>query len=300
LLQPTATAASTSAPPAASPLVPAVVRAVALLERLARQRQPMSMASLASELALPKSSVHGLCNTLLSFGYLRRQADGGLSIGPRVMGLAEAFVAGTDVAREFDALWSSVKAPDETVLLSVLDGADVVYLSARNGTRPLGLAFTPGMRLPAHLAATGRAMLAYAQSSATTSAASSAATSAPDSVPAAGPVTMPQQALQALTPRSLTEPAALAAELAATRQRGFSIDDEGVRLGVYCVAAPVLDAGGRPVAGVGVCLNKATLSAADLARQQQRVVDTARALSQRLGGDAPAAIQPSFNPARSA
>ena len=84
--------------------MPAVVRALALLERLAQQRQPMSMARLATDLALPKSSVHGLCSTLLSLGYLRRQADGGLSIGPRVMSLAAAFVAGTDVAREFDAL----------------------------------------------------------------------------------------------------------------------------------------------------------------------------------------------------
>jgi DNA-binding IclR family transcriptional regulator len=216
------------------------------------------------------------------------------------MGLAEAFVAGTDVAREFDALWSSAKAPDETVLLSVLDGADVVYLSARNGTRPLGLAFTPGMRLPAHLAATGRAMLAFAPKPTPNPAPESAPTSGPAAAPASPSAASPQPALQALTPRSLTEPAALAAELAATRQRGFSIDDEGVRLGVYCVAAPVLDAGGRPVAGVGVCLNKATLSAADLARQQQRVVDTARALSQRLGGDAPAAIPPTFKPSRSA
>ena len=268
-------------PAASAPaLVPAVARALALLERLARQRQPMSMARLAAELALPKSSVYGLCSTLLSFGYLRRQADGGLLIGPRVMGLAEAFVAGTDVAREFDALWSAARqqAPDETMLLSVLDGDEVIYLSARNGTRPLGLAFTPGMRLPAHLAATGRAMLAFQM------------TPAPQRPWPAAP-------LAALTPRSLTEPAALAAELILTRQRGYGIDDEGVRLGVYCLAAPVLDAAGRPVAAVGVCLNKATLDDADLARQQQRVLDTARTLSQRLGGESPAS---SFKAARSA
>ena len=54
-------------------LVPAVSRALALLERLAGAREPMSLARLAAELALPKSSVHGLCNTLVSFGYLRRQ-----------------------------------------------------------------------------------------------------------------------------------------------------------------------------------------------------------------------------------
>ncbi|HEX6362806.1 MAG TPA: helix-turn-helix domain-containing protein, partial [Albitalea sp.] len=143
-------------------LVPAVSRALTLLDRLAVRREPMTLARLAAELALPKSSVHGLCNTLMSFGYLRRQDDGSFLIGPRVMGLAEAFIAGTNVAREFDALWADAGiATDETILLSVLSGAEVIYVGARNGVRPLGLAFNVGMRLPAHLAATGKAMLAY-------------------------------------------------------------------------------------------------------------------------------------------
>src|SRR5947207_11957918 len=154
--------ASGAAPGAGPALVPAVSRALTLLDRLAQQRQPMSLARLASELALAKSSVHGLCNTLVTFGYLRRQDDGAFLIGPRVMSLAEAFVANTDVAREFNALWKdAATAPDEPMLLAVLDGGDVVYVAARNGLRPLGLAFTVGIRLPAHLAATGQAMLAF-------------------------------------------------------------------------------------------------------------------------------------------
>src|SRR3954447_3734936 len=113
----------------APPLVPAVARALTLLDRLARGREPMTLARLSSELALPKSSVHGLCTTLVSFGYLRRQADGSFLIGPRVMGLAEAFVAGTDVAQEFNALWgTSGIAPEETVLLSVLSGNEALYV----------------------------------------------------------------------------------------------------------------------------------------------------------------------------
>ena len=99
----------------------------------------MSLARLASELALPKSSVHGLCNTLMSFGYLRRQPDGAFLIGPRVMSLAEAFVSGTDVAQEFNALWVDAgAAPEETVVLSVLSGGDALYVAVRNSARPLG------------------------------------------------------------------------------------------------------------------------------------------------------------------
>lgn len=257
-----------SAPPLPShpTLVPAVARAVALLDHLARQRQPMTMARLAADLALPKSSVHGLCNTLLALGYMRRQTDGHLQIGPRVMGLAEAFLAGTDVAREFDALWQQgVRPPEETVLLSVLDGPEVVYLAARNGSRPLGLAFNVGMRLPAHVASTGKAMLAWLP-------------------PAAVRQQLGSGPLALLARGGHTDLPTLEQELAQTRERGYSIDDEGVRPGVYCIAAPVLDAGGRPVAGVGICLNKAMLSEEEATQQRQHVLEISQALSQRLGG----------------
>lgn len=269
-------AAAAASAATAAPMVPAVVRAVALLDRLARTRQPMSMARLAADLALPRSSVHGLCNTLLTLGYLRRQPDGALQIGPGVMALAEAFLAGTDVSREFDALWQSDRAaPEETVLLSVLDGADVVYLAARHGTRPLGMAFTAGMRLPAHIAATGKAMLAFQPAERVRQLLGRA----------------PLERLTDRGPSQLDGPEGLAAELALTRERGYSIDDEGVRLGVYCIAAPVLDAAGRPLAGIGVCLNKAMLVQVDEARERERVLETARALSLRLGGDGPAAAR---------
>src|SRR5215212_2806771 len=109
-----------------SALVPAVSRALTLLERLAGAREPMTLARLASELALPKSSVHGLCSTLVSFGYLRRKSDGSFLIGPRVMGLAEAFVSGTDVAQEFNGLWGAGLVPEETVVLSVLSGNEAL------------------------------------------------------------------------------------------------------------------------------------------------------------------------------
>ena len=252
---------------AAAPLVPAVTRALSLLDRLAQQREPMSLAQLTSELALPKSSVHGLCNTLMSFGYLRRQPDGAFLIGPRVMSLAEAFVSGTDVAQEFNALWTDAgAAPEETVVLSVLSGGDALYVAVRNSARPLGLAFNVGMRLPAYLSGTGRAMLAYRE---------------PDEVRklyAAGLGTR----LTAKGPREL---GGLMKELALTAKRGYSIDDESVREGVYSFGAPVFDASGQVVAGVAVCINKALLGADRGDRHRDAVLAVARTLSQRLGGE---------------
>jgi DNA-binding IclR family transcriptional regulator len=245
-------------------LVPAVARALAVMDLLARERKPMNMAGLATALDLPRSSMHGLCNTLLSFGYLKRADNGSLQIGPGVMSLAEAFVASTNVASEFDALWRDAGAPDETLILSVLNGAEVVYVGVRNSARPLGLGFNIGMRLPAHLAATGKAMLAHLD------------TRAVRSLYPAGP-------LARLAVGGVRSSAALMKELALTRERGYSIDDEGVREGVYSMAAPVFDAAGHPVAGIAVCINKATLTAEQHERQRRVVVQAAQRLSLRLG-----------------
>jgi DNA-binding IclR family transcriptional regulator len=249
--------------------VPAVARALAVMDLLARERKPMNPTGVAAALALPKSSVHGLCNTLLSFGYLRRAENGALQIGPGVMGLAEAFVASTNVAGEFDALWRDAATPDETFILSVLNGAEVVYVGVRNSPRPLGLAFSVGMRLPAHLAATGKAMLAFLE-------------------PAAVRTIFPRGPLPGMPGRASIGLPKLLAELALTRERGYAIDDGGVREGVYSLAAPVFDARGRPVAGIAVCINKAALSAAEQRRQRLLVTQAAQRLSQRLGARAEA------------
>jgi IclR family transcriptional regulator, blcABC operon repressor len=245
-------------------MVPAVARAVAVMDLLARQRGPLSMAHVAQALSLPKSSVHGLCNTLLSFGYLRRADNGALQIGPAVMGLAEAFVASTSVAGEFEALWRGAPAPEETLILSVLNGTEVVYVGVRNGSRPLGLNFTIGMRLPAHLAASGKAMLAY--------------------LPALQLRALyPPGPLARLTGRGPSSQRDLLEELARCRAEGYSVDDEGIREGVVALGAPIFDATGQPVAGLGVCLNKAVLSPQQMARQRDVVIQAAHTLSQRLG-----------------
>ena len=267
-------------PPAAgaagrgTPLVPAVSRALTLLERLAGARKPMSLALLATDLALPKSSVHGLCNTLVSFGYLRRQPDGAFLIGPRVMGLAEAFVSGTDVAREFNALWAdSGSAPEETVVLSVLSGGDALYVGVRNSAHPLGLAFTVGMRLPGYLSGSGKAMLSL--------------------WPAEDVRRLYAGGLQLrLTKKGPRDVDALLKELALIRKRGYSFDDEAVRVGVCSFGAPVFGPSGLAVAGVAVCVNKALLGTGRDQRYRKLALDVARALSERLGGSAPPAPVP--------
>ncbi|WPB59233.1 IclR family transcriptional regulator [Xylophilus sp. GOD-11R] len=246
--------------------VPAVVRSLAVLDLLSRQTGPISLARLTSELELPKSSIRAICNTLASCGYVRRHADGSYRLSPKIVSLAETFLAGTDVTREFNSIWSDSKSdPEETVLLSVLSGHEAVYLAVRNSVRPLGLAFRVGLKFPAWVSASGKAMLAY----------------------------LPEQEARRIagdglkSPKGLGSPKALERfieELALTRQRGYSIDDQGIREGVYALGAPVFDAAGAVVAAVSVCVSKLALEDHTAARHRDLTLGVARELTERLGG----------------
>ena len=249
--------------------VPAVIKAARLLDALAAAREPLTLTALADELKLPKSTLHALCATLVQTGLVRRFENGAYHLGMHVVDLSHALLARTDLTTEFARVWDSqALLPEETIILSVLDGADVVYVACRNGTRPLGLNFRIGMRLPANCTASGKAQLS----------------------------TLPQECIlemgstngfAALTRKSVTDTRRLLKELAQARQRGYSVDDEGTGDGMICFGAPVFGSGAaHAVAGVGVSLVKAATSARQRSLAIQAVQKLALTLSERLGARA--------------
>ncbi|NGY64219.1 IclR family transcriptional regulator [Lentzea sp. NEAU-D13] len=200
---------------------PAVTRAVALVEELARQRRPLGIAELARSLDLAKSTVANLC-TALEGTHMIRRVDGRWSLGYKVVELGQAFLAGTDIVEEFRRTATTLPVgAQETMLLAVLDGLEVVYLARHDGSQPIRLASDIGRRMPAGVTALGKAMLA----------------SLPDDEldeRLAGIAELP-----VLTPRSHRTIEELRRDLELTRERGHSLDDEQNTEGVVCVGVAV-------------------------------------------------------------
>lgn len=245
---------------------PAVARAARVLDLISASPVPLSLADMARELQLPKSSLHGLCGTLAHLNLITRLEGGLVALGPHVMTWANAFLARIDVTQEFFASWDEMRVlPEETITLSVRDGREVIYLACRNGSRPLGVTFRPGMRLSAVYTATGKAMLS----------------------------TLPHEEVRELFasewPEPLTShgprnPDALLAELQEVRARGYSIDREETREGMHCFGAPVFDSNGNEaVAGVAVSILSSGLDADLQESAGQAMKRLADRLSQRLG-----------------
>src|SRR3954449_11067040 len=190
-------------------LAPAVTRAALILDVLARASgDPMGPSELARRLGLPKSSIANVCGALAEAGFVRRVGTG-FTLGRRLAGLGGAYLATVDQVQEFhDAVRQLPTGSQETVQFAVLDGLEVTSLARHDGRQPVRLTSGIGRRLPAYSTATGKAALA----------------SLPDAEldrRLDGLDRLPQA-----TPRSHATVGALRADLAAIRERGYSMDDE--------------------------------------------------------------------------
>ena len=216
--------------------VPAATRALRVLRFLAGQPDPVTLDRLASAVGLPRSTAYHLLGAMIEEGFVVHLADEhryGLGVA--------AFEVGSGYARQEPLqritrrhLASLVDSVGQSAHLAVLHGRDVLYvLEERAPGRP-PLVTDVGVRLPAHLTASGRAILAQLP---------------PAQVRALYPDRSAFVDRHGSGPRSLS---ALRTLLAETRQRGYAVEEGEVTPGFASVAAAVLDHNQHPVAGVAV------------------------------------------------
>lgn len=242
-------------------VVPSVLKAARLLDVVAASRDPLSLAELAAQLELPKSSTLGLCTSLTVTGLLKRFEDGSYHLGTHLVDLAHAYLARTDLTKEFAQTLDILKVFDEEgVVLAVRDGADVVYVACRNGSMPVGITYRIGMRLPASCTASGKALISTL-----------------------GDQEIKQlyrgKPLTRLTKHSHRSVTALLDDLHGVRERGYATDDEEVRDGMCCIGVPIGDpAGGPALASVAVSM----LKGAGTPRKIEQTVETLQALAKLL------------------
>ncbi|TMV21065.1 IclR family transcriptional regulator [Rhizobium sp. Td3] len=247
-----------------SDTVPALRRAVRILDMVAGSPQHLTAAELTRLMELPKSTAHGLLAVMVELDLLAKSADGTLRAGPHPLRWANGFLSQLDIVSTFhEQLAERHDLDPYTVTLTVREGGEVVYIGCRNSAQPLGHTFRIGMRLPAPFTATGKMLL----SDLSTDELKSLFESFPPP----------------LTPRSVSSLSKLEHELASTRSRGYSIDDGQIREGMLCIGAAIRDYSGAASAGIALSLIRSEASDEKIARLGEELRDTANALSEKLG-----------------
>lgn len=208
-------------------------RAFSILEVLARTRRALSLAELVAEARLPKPTVHRILKSLRDLGYVEQNDRGGsYDLTARLASLHEY---SRDQAVRVKALPLMERLHgefDETVNLGLLEGISIRYAHVIETTQPLRWIVKPGARDSFQTTALGRAIVAH--------------------LPGEQQARLVTKACAALPVRGRKAArSALEQELAATRSRGYALEEEETVAGVACLAIS-LGSFGEPLAAVSV------------------------------------------------
>ena len=209
------------------PSIPTIFRALAVIEEAARLGEPATPTALNARLGLPKPTIHRLCATLESAGYLTRDLDGRrYALGGRLRGLAIGLLSFSQLQAERRALLAKLSEQiGETCNLSIPDGDAMLYLDRVETKWPLRIQLPIGTRVPLHCTASGKMFLSTLRD--------------------AQRVRRLVEPMEKRTPRSIDDAEVLLAELAMVRDRGFSTDAEELIEGMIAIAVPVPGSNGK-------------------------------------------------------
>jgi DNA-binding IclR family transcriptional regulator len=205
-----------------------VDRALALLEFVATSPVDPAIKEAARNLGINLTTCYHLVNTLEARGYLVKDGQGRLRIGPRVAVLHQGFVRRLQPARDFTPVLQRLShAIEETAYLSTWERGDAVLQAVEEGPHPVRVTgLYVGLRGDSHCRASGKAVLAYLPAEELSE-------------------FLRRHPLTRRTPNTITGVRRLRADLVETARRGWALDAEEFAVGVSCLAAPYFGPDGR-------------------------------------------------------
>jgi len=219
---------------AAQGTVQALDRGLVLLKALAKEGDS-SVTDIALTVGLPTSTAHRILSTLQKHQFVDYDSKSQLwSIGLEAFRVGSTYLDRTDLVETSRRLMHELtETTGETANLAIPEDGDVVFISQVETHNPIRAFFRPGTRGFMHASGIGKSILAN----------------------------MPRNEVEKIlarkgcpgfTDKTLSSPQNLFNDLERTRTRGWSLDDEETYTGMRCVAAPIFNFYGEPVAGVSV------------------------------------------------
>ncbi|MBL8587306.1 MAG: IclR family transcriptional regulator [Methylobacteriaceae bacterium] len=239
-------------------------KAIKVLEVLSSYDAPVRLVDLSRQMQMNKSTTYRLLEKLRQLGYVRQDEPNG-----RYMLTVRMWEIGVRAFRRFDLrAWARPhledihRATNETAVLAILDGREVVIIDKIDSAQAIQ-PFSPlGSRTPLHCSSLGKALIA------------------------ADPQTLLatlSDPLQSFTPRTAPSVARLAAEIETARAEGVAVAVDEFREGVSGVAAPIAGMERTPFGVLGVTLPTARATPDRLPGIKTAVRTAAAALSTALG-----------------
>ena len=209
----------------------AVERALDVLLCFTSQTHELTMSQISERIGINKSTVHRLLSTLEKKRFVERdQSTGVYRPGLRLLQVASLALEQNSLRRlAAPFLRDLCDQYHENVNLSILDGADVVYVDVVESSQRVKLAAAPGQRLPAFCTASGKAILAF--------------------LPDDDVKRILERGMPRYTQSTLISQETYFENIYRIREQGFATSVEEFEDGINAVAAPICN---QPIASVSI------------------------------------------------
>lgn len=249
--------------------VQALDRALGLFSTLAAS-SGLTLSELSQASGQAVATVYRALVTLQSHGMVECEEPGQIwHIGPGAFRVGSAFLRRTKVVeRARGPMDQLMRDTGETANLGIEAGDEVLFLSQVETHEAIRAFFPPGTKAPMHVSGIGKALLAWYPEEKL------------DGI-------LSRQGMERFTTLTHTAPATLKRDLVHTRDRGFAIDDQERAEGMRCVAAPIFNAHGEPVAGLSVSGPAFRMALSSAAKLGDLVRTAADRVTEATGGTRP-------------
>lgn len=217
-----------------SGIIQSVVTAAQVIEALAAAGHSVRLTALAHQLDEPKAKIHRHLATLRFLGFVEQDSETECyRLAQKLAHIGQAAADQLDLRRLAEPYMMRLRdLTRQTVVLSLPAGGDAIANAVFDSPNPVTIAVRLGYRLPSHSSAQGRVTLAFA----------------PDEIQQR----VLSRKLQALTPRTTTDPGRLRQRLAHIRAQLYDVAMDETMLGISAIAAPVFDFANKLVGAIGV------------------------------------------------
>ena len=246
--------------------VTSLEKALSVLEMLLYEDRDLSVTEISQKLQLSKGTIHRILSTLRARKFVRQNSN------TKMYGLGiQTLEIGTIHKREkflrkimTPFLMNLFKTCKETVNAAVWEYNEIRYIYRLESEEMLRISAPAGVRFPGYCAATGKIFLSYFSD---------------DDIRR---IYRGKNDLKKYTKYSIGSVDALITELEKVRANKVAFDDEETLLGVYCVAAPVLNSNGECVTAISISAPKNRVFANTGVKFAKLVSNTAREISNSL------------------
>lgn len=216
-------------------LMGGLMKGLKVIEAFSADRARLSIAKAAELAGLDRATTRRCLLTLSEGGYA--DYDGKFfTLTPRVLRLGVGCLAAMPLPRVVQPLLDALSQDiGESTSVSILDGAEIVYVARAAQRRVMSIALMPGSRLPAYCTSMGRVLLAALD-------------------PSEARDVLASHPRPARTDRTVTEIDAILEILLETAARGYAFIDQEVEIGLRSLAVPLVNGRGATVAALNVGL----------------------------------------------